>query len=50
MSGSSLEVVVYTGSIPDTEDRPRAQVLDRLRRAFEFAGWRLTLEDAWFDE
>ena len=50
MSDSSLEVVVYTGSIPDTEERPRAQVLDRLRRAFEFAGWRLTLEDAWFGE
>jgi hypothetical protein len=25
MSDSSLEVVVYTGSIPDTEERPRAR-------------------------
>lgn len=49
MSGPGSEVVVYTGSIPDRPERPRAQVLDRLRRAFEFMGWRLTLEDAWFD-
>jgi hypothetical protein len=42
------EVVVYTGSIPDTADRPRAEVLDRLARVFEFAGWQMTLvEDAW---
>lgn len=49
MSDPWFEIVVYSGSIPDTPDRPRAQVLDRLRRAFEFAGWRLTLDDAWLD-
>ena len=49
MNTPDSEVVVYTGSIPDTAERPRAQVLERLRRAFAFRGWRLTLEDAWFD-
>ncbi len=41
------EVVVYTRSIPDVPARPRAEVIARLRRAFNFAGWKLTLEDAW---
>ena len=41
-----FEVVVYTRSIPDVPARPRAQVLDRLERAFAFVGWRLTREDA----
>ena len=50
MSDPWFEVVVYTGSIADTQERPRAQVFDRLRRAFEFAGLRLTLENAWLDE
>lgn len=45
----NLEVVVYTGSIPDTPERPRAEVLDHLHRAFKFVGWKLTEEDAWFD-
>lgn len=49
MSSPRGEVVVYTGSVPDTAERPKAEVLDRLRRAFEFAGWRLTLEEAWFE-
>lgn len=40
-----LEVVVYTRSIPDTPELPRADVIDRLRRAFDYAGWRLTLEE-----
>jgi len=47
MSTPWLEVVVYTCSIPDVPERPRSVVLDRLLRAFEYAGWRLTLEDAW---
>lgn len=47
MSSPWFEVVVYTGSIPDVAERPKGQVLERLGRAFEFAGWRLTLEDAW---
>lgn len=49
MSSPWNEIVVYTGSIPDVAERPRAEVLSRLRRAFEFAGWLLTLEDAWVD-
>jgi hypothetical protein len=49
MAGPEWEVVVYTQSIPDTPERPRSEVLDRLRRAFDFAGWRLILEDAWVE-
>jgi hypothetical protein len=45
MSSPLYEVVVYTGSIPDDPQRPRAQVLDRLQRAFDSAGLRLALED-----
>jgi hypothetical protein len=45
MSKPWNEVVVYTGSIPDTTGRPRAHVLERLRRAFDYLGWRLTLDD-----
>lgn len=30
MSDPTNEVVVYTGSIPDTPERPRAEVLERL--------------------
>jgi hypothetical protein len=43
MSGPGWEVVVYLDSIPDTPDRPREVVLERIRRAFDFAGWRMTL-------
>jgi hypothetical protein len=35
------DVVVDSSTIPDLPDRPRTQVLDRLHRAFTFAGWRL---------
>ncbi len=50
MSGTKdLEVVVYSGSIPDTPERSRFEVLDRLHRAFQSQGWKLTEEDAWFD-
>lgn len=49
MSSPWNEIVVYTGSIPDVAERPKAEVLSRLQRAFDFAGWRLALEDAWFD-
>lgn len=49
MSSPWNEIVVYTGSIPDVAERPKAEVLGRLRCAFDFAGWRLTLEDAWAD-
>jgi hypothetical protein len=41
-----LEVVVNTGSIPDTPERRRALVLERLQRSFASQGWRLTLADA----
>lgn len=44
------EVVVYTGSIPDTAERLRAEVLERLERALDFEGLNLTTEDAWFDK
>jgi hypothetical protein len=47
MSRPWNEIVVYAGSIPDTPQRPRREVLDRLHRAFDFAGWRLTVEDTW---
>ena len=49
MSEPSNEVVIYSGSIPDTATRPRAEVLERLGKAFQHAGLVLTLEDAWFD-
>lgn len=50
MSTPWNEIIVYTRSIPDTVERPRREVLDRMRRAFDFAGWRLTLEDAWIND
>ena len=43
------EVLVYVGSIADTPERPRAEVIDRLRRAFEAMGFKLTIETAWID-
>jgi hypothetical protein len=46
MSDPWNEIVVYAGSIPDTPERPKTQVIDRVGRAFEFAGWQMTLEDA----
>lgn len=38
MGGKSRDVVVHTATIPDRPDRPRAQVVDRLRRAFAYQG------------
>ena len=35
------EVLVFTKSIPDTSERPKTEVLDRLRRVFEHQGWTL---------
>jgi hypothetical protein len=46
MSSPWNEIVVYTRSIPDTPERPRAEVLQRLRRALASAGFDLTSEDA----
>ncbi len=40
-----LEVVVYTRSIPDTPELPRTEIVDRIGRAFDYAGWRLTLQE-----
>ena len=38
MSKPWSTVIVDTGSIPDTVDRPRAEIVGRLQRALEFAG------------
>lgn len=46
MSSPWNEILVYSASIPDTQERPRAEVLDRLGRAFEFRGWILKVSDA----
>jgi hypothetical protein len=46
MAGPPDEFVVYSGSIPDAAERPRAQVLERLSRIFEHYEWTLTVEDA----
>ena len=45
MSKPWNEIVVYSGSIPDSPERPRAMVLERLGRAFAWRGWKLTVED-----
>ncbi|WP_344101521.1 hypothetical protein [Myceligenerans crystallogenes] len=37
------EVVVLIRSIPDTEERPRAEVVERLGKLFDYAGRILTL-------
>ena len=39
MSKPWNKVVVYTQSIPDTTDRPRAEVVNRLERVFASKGW-----------
>jgi hypothetical protein len=44
MSKPWTDIVVYTATIPDRPDRPRAEVLSRLRRAFDFRGWNLIEE------
>ena len=44
MAGTPAEIIVYGKSIPDLPERSRDEVVGRLRRAFEFAGWGLTLE------
>jgi hypothetical protein len=41
MSEPWSNVVVDTSSIPDMPYRPRTEVVDRLYRAFKFAGWTL---------
>ncbi|HEY2880203.1 hypothetical protein [Nocardioides sp.] len=45
MSKPSTEIVVYTSTIPDRPERPRNEVLARLRRAFAYKGWALIAED-----
>ena len=45
MSKPSSEIVVYTATIPDRGERPRNEVLSRLRRAFEHKGWSMVEED-----
>lgn len=39
MAGSGITVAVYSGSIPDSPERARAQVMDDIARAFRYAGW-----------
>lgn len=39
MSKPWSNIVVQTDAIPDLPERPRAVLVDRLRRAFRFAGW-----------
>jgi hypothetical protein len=43
MARPSREIVVYTTRIPDTPERPRQLVVDRLDRALDFDGWHLAL-------
>jgi hypothetical protein len=45
MSKPSTEVVVYSATIPDRPERPRAEVVSRLRRAFDYRGWSLVDEN-----
>jgi hypothetical protein len=44
MARPSREIVVYTTRIPDTPERPRQLVVDRLDRALGFDGWHLALQ------
>jgi hypothetical protein len=39
------DIVVETSTIPDRPERPREQVVSRLRRAFEYRGWTLIEAD-----
>jgi hypothetical protein len=41
MSDPWSDVVVDTSTIPDTSERSRGEVVERLKRAFRFAGWTL---------
>ena len=39
MAGSGITVAVYSGSIPDSPQRGRVQVMDNIAKAFLHAGW-----------
>jgi hypothetical protein len=45
MSKPWNNIVVYTSSISDIPVLPRAEVVDRIGRAFAHRGWRLVLAD-----
>ena len=45
MSKPSTDIVVYTATIPDLPERPRAEVLSRLQRAFDYKRWSMIVED-----
>lgn len=45
MSKPSTEIVVYTATILDCPERPRDEVLSRLRRAFDYKGWSMVEVD-----
>jgi hypothetical protein len=40
------DIVVETATIPDRPERPRDEVVRRLRRAFEYKGWTLIEADS----
>ena len=44
MSKPASEIVVYTSTIPDRLERPRDEVVSRLRRAFAYKGWTMVVE------
>jgi hypothetical protein len=41
MSKPWTDILVDTSSIPDRPDLAREEIVNRLRRAFDFAGWTL---------
>lgn len=38
MAGAGVTVTVYSGSIPDSAQRGRVEVMDNVARAFRYAG------------
>ena len=46
MSKPSSEIVVYTATIPDRAERPRAEGLSRVRRAFDHEGFTMVEENS----
>ena len=46
MSKPATDVVVYTSTIPDRPERPREEVVSRVRRAFDYMGLTMVVEDA----
>ncbi|KQY20716.1 hypothetical protein ASD16_20740 [Cellulomonas sp. Root485] len=40
-----VDVTLFAGRIPDTEERPRERVVANVVNAFKFAGWKLTVDE-----